>query len=105
MTSRRASPRRPAAGGIGTRATAKACPPCIWPPMFWWMSLLGSTMLLTYFLWRRDVVGILGQGIGLAIYVRNLHLIYFPSEPKPVAINSLNEKPTTPVQLAEGCDQ
>lgn len=62
------------------------------PPMFWWMSLLGSTMLLTYFLWRRDVVGILGQGIGLAIYVRNLHLIYFPqaapvieSESEPAA--------------------
>jgi lipid-A-disaccharide synthase-like uncharacterized protein len=46
------------------------------PPMFWWMSLIGSLMLLTYFLWRRDVVGILGQGIGLTIYVRNLHLIY-----------------------------
>jgi len=46
------------------------------PPMFWWMSLMGSLMLLSYFLWRRDVVGILGQGIGLAIYVRNLHLIY-----------------------------
>lgn len=53
------------------------------PPMFWWMSLLGSLMLLSYFLWRRDVVGILGQGIGLTIYVRNLHLIYFPS-PAPV---------------------
>jgi len=46
------------------------------PPAFWWMSLMGSLMLLTYFLWRRDIVGILGQGIGLAIYVRNLHLIY-----------------------------
>lgn len=46
------------------------------PPLFWWMSLAGSMMLLSYFLWRRDVVGILGQGIGLAIYVRNLHLIY-----------------------------
>lgn len=46
------------------------------PPMFWWMSLIGSLMLLTYFLWRQDVVGILGQGIGLTIYVRNLHLIH-----------------------------
>lgn len=46
------------------------------PPLFWWMSLIGSMMLLTYFLWRRDIVGILGQGIGFAIYVRNLHLIY-----------------------------
>jgi lipid-A-disaccharide synthase-like uncharacterized protein len=47
------------------------------PPMFWWMSLLGAMMLLAYFLWRCDVVGILGQGAGLAIYLRNLQWIYF----------------------------
>jgi len=46
------------------------------PPAFWWMSLLGSTMLLTYFLWRRDLVGVLGQGFGWVIYIRNLRLIY-----------------------------
>src|SRR5947209_4995480 len=27
------------------------------PPIFWWMSLVGSTMLMAYFLWRRDPVG------------------------------------------------
>jgi lipid-A-disaccharide synthase-like uncharacterized protein len=46
------------------------------PPMFWWFSLIGSLMLLSYFVWRRDIVGILGQGFGLAIYLRNLQLIY-----------------------------
>ena len=46
------------------------------PPMFWLMSLVGSVMLLSYFTWRRDIVGILGQGFGLAIYLRNLHFIY-----------------------------
>jgi len=46
------------------------------PAVFWWMSLSGALMLLAYFLWRRDVVGILGQSVGLGIYVRNLHLIY-----------------------------
>lgn len=46
------------------------------PPIFWWLSLTGSCMLLTYFLWRRDIVGILGQGLPLVIYVRNLMLIY-----------------------------
>ena len=56
------------------------------PPLFWWMSLIGSLMLLTYFLWRRDVVGILGQGIGLAIYVRNLHLIYLTAQPAADAV-------------------
>lgn len=46
------------------------------PVAFWWMSLLGATMLLTYFLWRKDVVGVLGQATGWFIYVRNLWLIY-----------------------------
>jgi lipid-A-disaccharide synthase-like uncharacterized protein len=46
------------------------------PAIFWWMSLTGAMMLLAYFLWRRDVVGILGQSVGLGIYVRNLHFIY-----------------------------
>jgi len=45
------------------------------PPIFWWLSLVGSTMLLTYFLWRADIVGILGQSLGLFIYVRNLVLL------------------------------
>ena len=31
------------------------------PVSFWWMSLVGASMLLVYFIWRRDIVGILGQ--------------------------------------------
>lgn len=46
------------------------------PPIFWWMSLVGSTMLLIYFAWRRDPIGILGQAIGWTIYIHNLWLIY-----------------------------
>ena len=45
-------------------------------PIFWWMSVIGSTMLLIYFVWRGDIVGMLGQGLPLVIYVRNLMLIY-----------------------------
>lgn len=45
------------------------------PVSFWWMSLIGATMLLIYFIWRRDIVGILGQSTGWIIYVRNLVLI------------------------------
>lgn len=45
------------------------------PVAFWWMSLIGSTMLLIYFIWRRDIVGILGQATGWVIYIRNLVLI------------------------------
>ena len=46
------------------------------PPIFWWMSLGGALMLLTYFMWRRDIVGMLGQSFGLIVYVRNLYFIY-----------------------------
>lgn len=52
------------------------------PPAFWWMSLAGASMLLTYFIWRRDIVGILGQSAGWLIYVRNLWLIYRPAPAK-----------------------
>jgi lipid-A-disaccharide synthase-like uncharacterized protein len=46
------------------------------PPSFWWMSLIGATMLMVYFLWRKDAVGVLGQSAGWFIYLRNLWLIY-----------------------------
>ncbi|MAX23723.1 MAG: hypothetical protein CMJ19_04390 [Phycisphaeraceae bacterium] len=46
------------------------------PTAFWWMSLIGASMLITYFIWRKDVVGVLGQATGWFIYVRNLYLIY-----------------------------
>lgn len=51
------------------------------PTAFWWMSLIGATMLLVYFLWRREPIGVLGQATGWGIYVRNLWLIHR----KPVA--------------------
>ncbi len=46
------------------------------PVSFWWMSLIGSSMLLVYFIWRRDIVGILGNLTGWIVYVRNLVLIH-----------------------------
>jgi lipid-A-disaccharide synthase-like uncharacterized protein len=42
------------------------------PPLFWWMSLIGSLLLLAYFLWRRDPIGLLGQAFGSFIYLRNI---------------------------------
>lgn len=46
------------------------------PRVFWWLSLGGGVTLLAYAIWRRDPVFILGQGMGLLIYARNLWLIY-----------------------------
>lgn len=45
------------------------------PTAFWYLSLLGGTILLAYALNRRDPVFILGQLTGIFIYLRNLHFI------------------------------
>lgn len=45
------------------------------PVMFWYFSLAGGTILLTYAIYRRDPVFMLGQSMGLVIYARNLWLI------------------------------
>ena len=46
------------------------------PPSFWWMSLIGATMLMIYFVWRKEIVGFIGQSTGWLIYVRNLWFIH-----------------------------
>lgn len=46
------------------------------PVSFWIFSILGSLMLLSYAIYRRDPVFILGQSFGCVVYFRNLHLIY-----------------------------
>jgi lipid-A-disaccharide synthase-like uncharacterized protein len=46
------------------------------PIAFWHLSLIGGIMLLIYGLLDVDPVIVLGQTLGLGIYVRNLVLIY-----------------------------
>lgn len=46
------------------------------PVSFWWMSMIGSVMLFVYFVWRNDIVGVLGQTSGVVIYARNIRLIH-----------------------------
>ena len=45
------------------------------PISFWYFSLGGSFLLLSYALHRQDPVFILGQSMGFFIYIRNLALI------------------------------
>ncbi len=45
------------------------------PLQFWYFSLGGSFILLTYAIHREDPVFILGQSMGSIIYIRNLMLI------------------------------
>jgi len=46
------------------------------PITFWYLSIFGGIGLLTYAIFRKDPVIIIGQSFGIFIYVRNLILIY-----------------------------
>ena len=46
------------------------------PILFWYLSIFGGIGLLTYAIFRKDPVIILGQAFGIIIYLRNLVLIY-----------------------------
>jgi lipid-A-disaccharide synthase-like uncharacterized protein len=45
------------------------------PRAFWYLSIAGGTIVLSYAIWRRDPVFILGQSVGLFVYLRNLILL------------------------------
>ncbi len=45
------------------------------PRAFWYFSIAGGMILLSYAIWRRDPVFILGQSGGVFIYLRNLVLL------------------------------
>ena len=51
------------------------------PVAFWYISLAGSLVLLSYAIHKRDPVFILGLSLNSLIYVRNLWLIYRPGQP------------------------
>lgn len=58
------------------------------PIAFWYMSLIGGLITLTYAIYRKDPVFIAGQSVGSFVYFRNLMLIHRPSrtslaEPAP----------------------
>ena len=45
------------------------------PMAFWVFSIGGGVLLFVYALYRRDPVFILGQGLGVFIYLRNLYFV------------------------------
>lgn len=49
------------------------------PTAFWWLSVCGGVMLMVYFVWRKDIVGVVGQSTGVLVYARNLWFIHFAS--------------------------
>jgi lipid-A-disaccharide synthase-like uncharacterized protein len=47
----------------------------VMPVAFWWLSILGGFNVLIYAIHRRDPVFIVGQSMGMVVYVRNLMLV------------------------------
>lgn len=46
------------------------------PNAFWYLSVLGGSILLIYAIHRRDPVFISGQLVGLLVYFRNLYFLH-----------------------------
>jgi lipid-A-disaccharide synthase-like uncharacterized protein len=46
------------------------------PVAFWFFSIGGGMLLFVYALYIRDPVFILGQGLGLFVYLRNLYFVF-----------------------------
>ena len=54
---------------------SERCRSSVVPVAFWWLSLLGGSFLLIYACSRHDPVIVLGQSLGVFVYVRNLMLV------------------------------
>ena len=46
------------------------------PMSFWYASIVGGATLFAYAVYRRDPVFIIGQTLGLFVYLRNIELRY-----------------------------
>jgi len=57
----------------------------VMPTAFWIFSIGGGFLLFIYSLYRKDPVFIAGQGLGLFIYLRNLHFVLRESRQTPSA--------------------
>ena len=55
---------------------SERCRRSVIPVAFWYFSIAGGLMLLSYAIYRRDPVFIVGQAAGFFIYSRNLYLIH-----------------------------
>ena len=64
------------------------------PVAFWYLSLAGGSLLLAYAISRSDPVIILGQALGVVVYLRNLALIH-RTDRQPVASTATDDGAST----------
>ena len=74
------------------------------PLGFWFLSLAGGLSLFIYAIHRQEPVFVLGQGLGLVVYVRNLMLIFrrrtLQRLRHPQLVETVNSKPPGPSPAA-----
>jgi lipid-A-disaccharide synthase-like uncharacterized protein len=56
------------------------------PTSFWFVSLAGSLILLSYSIHIKNPIFMLGFSLNTLIYIRNLHLIYIHSKKGTVTV-------------------
>jgi len=61
------------------------------PVAFWYLSLVGSMILLAYSIHRSEPIFILGFSLNAVIYIRNLHLIYKHKQTGEVTVTEKDE--------------
>jgi lipid-A-disaccharide synthase-like uncharacterized protein len=61
------------------------------PETFWYFSLAGGAMLFAYAIYRLDPVFILGQGLGLLIYARNVQMIWREKAAPPPGLDTARQ--------------
>ncbi len=63
------------------------------PETFWYFSFAGGLMLFAYAIHRLDPVFILGQGMGLIIYARNIYFIWRDKKQALLAVSASTDAP------------
>lgn len=62
------------------------------PRAFWFLSLIGSMILLAYSIHEKNIVFIAGFSLNGIIYLRNIHLIYGKKEGQPAIATAIQDE-------------
>jgi lipid-A-disaccharide synthase-like uncharacterized protein len=81
---------------------SERCKKSVIPLGFWYLSLLGGTMLLGYAIHLGDPVFILGQTFGVLVYYRNLTLLRSRSRREPLVHLSCSDCGRHDMRTTEG---
>jgi len=56
--------------------SSEACGKSVVPNVFWYLSVAGGVTLLSYAIYRGELVFIIGESVTLFVFLRNLQLLH-----------------------------